>query len=160
MEMMAEMVRRYSEIRTMQVAHLVYVWLSREGKESKAVREKFEEKIDGYSAGKLDHAADVMLCIWEMSNKKDERPASSNPSTSSSIKTVLSGDAGPMGRNIRSALVKSMKEGHLFDRKYWTKRSREGEVEPTYFSSAAIYAELLNFDARKSLIQGDILGVY
>ena len=55
-------VYRYSEIRTLQVGHLLSKWLSGV-EESKAIREKLEEKIDSYGEGKLDHAVDAILCI-------------------------------------------------------------------------------------------------
>lgn len=134
----------------MQVNYLVDVWLSREGEESKAVREKLEEKIDDYGAGKLVHAADAMLCIWEMSNQNDEESATSVLSKSPSTRMTSSATTEFAGCSLESALVRSMKEGHLFDRKFWAKRSREGGIEPIYFSSAAIYAELLGIDEGKS----------
>lgn len=131
----------------MQVNHLLNVCLSG-GEESKAVREGLEEKIDSYGAGKLDHAVDAVLCIWEISNEEKEETDTLSGSLSRSAKTsTISLGAGKFtGCNIRSALIKSIKEGHLLDRKYWAKRSRGG-IEPIYFSSAATCAELLGFDA-------------
>jgi hypothetical protein len=147
---MVKVVHRYNEIRIMQVNYLLDIWLSREGEESEAVRKKLDEKIDSYAAGKLDHAVDAMLCVWETSNKKKEKPATSVLSVSSSTKKKSKDDTEFKGCDILSALVMSMKEGHLLDRKYWAKRSRKGEIEPIYFFSPAISAELLGFDTCKS----------
>lgn len=37
---------------------------------------------------------------------------------------------------VKTALIKSIREGILFDRKYWAKRSKTGDVlKPIYFSS-------------------------
>ena len=138
----------------MQVNHLLSVWLS-EGEESTTVRKKLQEMIDHYAAGGLEHAVDAISCIWEISNEKKESVISNRPgSVSRSI--IVSLDAKEFsGCNIRPALVKSIKEGHLLDRKYWVKRSRKGWIEPIYFSSTATSAELLGFDACESPLHGD-----
>ena len=134
--------------------HLLSVWLS-EGKESTTVRRKLEEKIDSYAAGELDHAVDAMSCIWEISNRKKEPIIPNRPASVSCSTPVPSAATGFSGCNIKPALVKSIKEGHLLDRKYWVKRSREGWIEPIYFSSTATSAELLGFDACESPARGD-----
>ena len=149
-------VHRYSEIRTLQVGHLLSKWLAG-GEESKAIREKLEEKIDSYGQGKLDHAVDAVLCIWDISNQEEE-PAASNLSGSALRLSRTISSAIPMftGCDMQPALVKSIKEGHLLDRKYWTKRSRRG-IEPIYFSSAVISSEILGFDTCESPLYGDAL---
>ena len=154
-------VHRYSEIRTMQVNHLLRIWLSA-GEESKVVRKKLEEKIDSYAAGKLDHAVDTILHIWQISNEQEGEGelVSSNFSGSVSTRSIKpsSSDATRfMGCDIRFALVKSIQEGHLLDRKYWARRSREGGIEPVYFFNAATCAELLSFDTCEPPHHGDSL---
>ncbi|KAF9646320.1 hypothetical protein BDM02DRAFT_253709 [Thelephora ganbajun] len=67
---------RYNEIRTMEVNHLLGVWLSGSEKESKVVREKLEEKIDSYAAGELKHAVDAISSIWEISSKGEQETPS------------------------------------------------------------------------------------
>lgn len=144
----------------MQVNHLLSIWLSG-GEESKAIRDRLEEKIDSYGAGKLDHAVDAILCIWEVSNKEEPAIPDFSRSLSRSARTSTTSISAVRftGCSIRPSLVKSIKEGHLFDRKYWAKKSRGGRIEPIYFSSAATGAELIGFDACESPSHGDACGV-
>lgn len=142
---------------TMQVNHLLETWLYRMGEESKAVRDKLEEKIDSYAAGKLDHAVDAILCIWEKSGYREEELATPLP-VSRLAGRISSSVMKFMGYDIRPALVKSMKEGHLVDRKYWAKRSRDGSIKPIYCSSDVTCAGLFDFDACKSTLYGDYCG--
>lgn len=144
----------------MQVDYLLGAWLSGGEEESKVVRERLEEKLDAYAAGQLGHAVDAVVCIWGASHKGE--PASSGSpdfaSRSAKISTVSLADQKFTGCDIRYSLVKSIKNGNLLDRKYWAKRSREGAIEPIYFSNAVILAELPCFDACKSPHPG-LLGV-
>ena len=143
-------VHRYREIRTIQVNHLLGVWLSGDEKESKAVREGLDEKISAYAAGELEHAVDAMLSIWETSSKEGPAPSIPAPSvpapsvlvtpstSSSSLPRPPSGIVRPefKGYNIRTSLIKSIKEGSLLDRKYWARQSREGKIVPVYFPNS------------------------
>lgn len=135
---------RYNQIRTIQVNHLLNVWLSGDEKRSRAVREELEKKIDSYAAGELEHAVDAMSSIWEISNK--EGPVSSvpvqHPDEAWFPFWFSRGYWDHKEDEIRPLLIKSIKEGHLFDRKYWGRRSRGGGIEPIYFSDAVIRAEL------------------
>ena len=58
------------------------------------------------------------------------------------------------GCDMRPLLIKSMKEGYLLDRKYWARRSREGGIEPIYFSGAVAGAELPRKHSSESLDPG------
>ena len=136
----------------MQVKRLLDVWLSGNQEESRAVRKGLEEKIDSYAAGELEHAAETFSCMWEAST--EEGPAFSDSSSlldfgfsSRRTSEIPVGVAKFAGYDMRLPLIKSIKEGYLLDRMYWVKRSREGEVEPIYFSSAIVWA---NLDGGKS----------
>ena len=130
-------IHRNSEIRAIQVNHLLGVWLYGDEKESKAVREGLDEKINAYAAGELEHAVDAMLSIWETSNKEGPAPSiPAAPSTSSlTLPRPSSGLVRPQfyGYNMRTPLIKSIQEGSLLDRKYWARQSREGKIVPVYF---------------------------
>ena len=122
-------VRRYDEIRTVQVTHLVSVWLSG-GEESKALHSRLDEKIDSYAAGELEHAAEAVSSIWDLSRNKEAL---------SSIPEVARGflsSTQPEQRVMRASLVRSIQRGPLLHRKYWARRSRGGDICPVYFPSA------------------------
>lgn len=147
---------RYSEIRTMQVNHLLNIWLSGSEKHSKAVREGLEQKIDDYAAGELDHAVDAMSSIWEISNEEGTIPFATAP-PSGGPKGFLWGfpDFFELpGCKIQHLLIKSIKEGYFLDRKYWARRSREGGIEPVYFSVAVVRMESLCLGSSELLHAG------
>ena len=142
-------VPRYSEIMTIQVNHLLGLWLSGDEKESKTVREKLDEKIDNYAAGKLEHAVDAMLSIWEISNKEGATPSISVAPPKWRRRSLFT--TPPFaGCDMRASLVKSIREASLFDRKYWARRSREGRIEPVYFPSTVPETKLQGLDACES----------
>ena len=124
--------------------HLLNVWLSGSVEESKAVRQGLEEKIDSYAAGELRHAADAISCIWEISNKED--PVLPGPSSSAlhsdKSPSILTGVTEFTGCSMRLPLIRSIKEGSLFDRKYWARKSRQGLIGPIYFCSTVVWADL------------------
>jgi len=150
-------IRRYSEIRTIQVNHLLGLWLSGNEKVSKAIREKLDEKIECYAAGKLDHAVDAILSIWEISNKEEVAPSPSvaPPNTSWFGSLFRFNVPDFAGYDMRPSLVKSIQEASLLDRKYWARRSRGGKIEPVYFPSTVPETELRGLDACESPRSGD-----
>ena len=133
-------VRRYDEIRTVQVTHLVSVWLSG-GEESKALHGKLDEKIDNYAAGELEHAAEAVSSIWDLSRKKEALSSISGAAWGSSHKNSglfggLLSSTQREQRVMRASLVRSIQKGPLLHRKYWARRSRGGNICPVYFPSA------------------------
>jgi len=133
-------VRRYDEIRTVQVTHLVSVWLSG-GEESEALHRNLDEKIDNYAAGKLGHAVEAVSSIWDLSRKKETLPSISRGIRGASHKTTgipwgLFSPTRPKKGVMRASLVESIQRGPLLYRKYWARRSRGGTICPIYFPSA------------------------
>jgi len=129
-------VQRYDEIRTVQVARLVSVWLSGGG-ESAALHKKLDEKIDSYASGELEHAVEAISAIWDLSRKKGALP--STPRVDQRVSRKVSrgewGEWGPMQREryMRTSLVESIQGRSLLHRKYWARRSRGGVICPIYF---------------------------
>ena len=74
---------RYDEVRTAQVDHLASVRFGVDEKITKNLCEKIDEKVDAYANGDLDHAAETMSLLWEVS-KKDRHivPATQTVGTS------------------------------------------------------------------------------
>jgi len=56
---------------------------------------------------------------------------------------------------MRRPLIKSIQKGYLLDQKYWARRSREGTIEPVYFSSAIAKNELSRLDGLLRHLGGD-----
>lgn len=125
---------RYDEIRSIQVIHLLSIWLSGGGEESKLLHKKLDEKIDNYAAGELDHAAGAISSIWDLARKNEALP-----SVPKSHKEFWQGPK--VGRpksggwGMRTSLIRSMQEGSLLDRKYWVRRSRGGSMGSVYLPS-------------------------
>lgn len=161
--------RRYSEVRTAQVNHLLSALSSGSEEESKTIREKLEQKIDCYSAGGLDHAVDVISSVWEASNKERSTTGGTEGTSPPSvpplsplcswISAITSNVTTFDGCDMRLQLIKSIREGYLFDRRYWARRSREGVIEPIYFSEDVIRAELTCLDGCKLLRSGSCQSV-
>lgn len=123
--------------------HLLGVWLSGNKEESKAVRKKLDEKIDSYAAGELEHAVDAISSIWEISISNKEGPAPAGaPPLRDPLSWLAFFSTRSTGDDMRHPLIKSIQEGYLLDQKYWARRSREGAIEPVYFSSAIAENEL------------------
>ena len=131
--------------------HLLNSWLSGSEEGSGAIRKELEQKMDSYAAGKLEHAVDVVSSIWEMSNKEGTIPSVPElPSDRPQVSPPQPNDFWNFAETRRS-LIKSINEGHLFNRKYWARRSQGGAIEPIYFFDAVIRAELLRFNPSESL---------
>ena len=116
---------RYDEIRTVQVNHLVSIWLSGGEQESKELHKKLDEKIDSYGAGELEHAAKAISSIWDSSRRYEAPPSIPKDHEDPHV-------PGPEGWGLRTSLVKSMRGESLLHRKYWARRSREGRIGLVY----------------------------
>ena len=111
----------------MQVTHLLSVWLAG-GEESKALQMKLDEKIDNFAAGELEHAAEAISSIWDLSRGNQSFPSIPRVHWGSFIST-------PQERSMRTSLINSVQGGSLFHRKYWARKSRGGSICPVYFPS-------------------------
>jgi len=144
---------RYDEIRTVQVNHLVSVWLSGGEQESKELHKKLDEKIDSYGAGELEHAAEAISSIWDLSRRyeappsvpKDrEDPRVPGPGGWGLRTSLVNSMQGGWG--LRTSLVKSMQGGSLLHRKYWARRSRGGRMGLVYLPTTGLGPTLSQVD--------------
>ena len=158
-----DMGHRYSEVRTMEVNYLSSIISSGSEEGTKTIREKLDQKIDSYASGKLDHATDVISLILEkkagelgravevMTSTAGNLGQPQNPSFIPSYPqrgSALPG-ASLWGWDMRSPLIKSIREGYLLDRRYWARRTRGGEIEPIYFSDSVSRVGLPALDTRE-----------
>jgi len=131
-------VRRYDEIRSMQVIHLLSVFLSGGEEESKTLHKKLDKKISSYAAGELEHAAEAIISIYILP-RKDE-PLPSFPRNEPCA-------PAPQGWNARTPLIESIQGGSLLHRKYWARRSRRGSISPIYFPNVVSNSTFSEVDA-------------
>ena len=141
---------RYAEIKDLYVGQLAHVWVT---DSSETTRANVEKKIDSYVEGDLQHATEMLSALWKIANKDESITAPSNPvsnvNPSFSIvflvlfRGFLTLDNQP--RQVKNpahwaavytALIKSIRTGFFFDRKYWARHLKTGDVlKPVYFSS-------------------------
>ena len=122
----------------MEVIHLLSIWLSGSGEESKAIRKKLDEKIDSYAAGELEHAEEAISSIWDLARKKEPLPPIPKGERESPKPTPETG--------VQVSLINSMSRGSLLNRKYWARRSRGGSMRPIYFPSIISSSTLSQVD--------------
>lgn len=137
----------YDEIRNMYIDQLVSVWM--EGLTADTIRASVRKKIGSFVEGSLEHATGVLLALWEIANNDDDikapskaSPSNPEPATPSfqcrltsqeKVAWVVNHTRWP---SVKVALIKSIRKGVLFDRKYWVRHSKTGDIlKPIYFSS-------------------------
>jgi hypothetical protein len=141
---------RYDEIRSLYITQLASVWINSSTTET--TRASFDTKIDYFSRGELEHAAEMLSTLWGIINKDGEIKAPSNisPAVSLSWSCLLPCCSGMLTPHdqiaqvispahwaaVKIALIKSIGKGVFFDRKYWARNSKPGGVlKPVYLSS-------------------------
>jgi hypothetical protein len=128
---------------------LASVWM--EDLTTEATRISINKKIDSFVEGDLEHATEILSALWEIANNDDDIKApSKKPTVVSQVRFFFSVVHGSTySRNqatkvtsparwdsVKIALIKSMRTGVFFDRKYWARYSKSGDVlKPVYFSS-------------------------
>ncbi|KAF9785422.1 hypothetical protein BJ322DRAFT_829530 [Thelephora terrestris] len=138
---------RHDEIRNLYIQQLAYKWM--EDSTTKATHSSVKEKINSFVKGDLERATEVLYELLEIASKDEELLAPTN--TSPVIVRAVSHDNWTP---VRTALIKSIREGVFFDRKYWARHYKAGDVlEPIYFSSACMggNVQLLNKCTSKSI---------
>jgi hypothetical protein len=119
-----------------------------EGK-TEAIRTGVEKKIDRFSEGDLGHATEVITALWKVAHKDGGVTAPSSAPCAVSLPSSLCHKAMLTENNqtavrtspahwvaVKTALIKSIRRGIFFDRKYWARYSKAGDIlKPVYFSS-------------------------
>ena len=130
---------------------------------AEATRVGVEKKIDSFAEGGLGHATGILSGLWEIANKDGDIKAPSNPSlaaspppqrhtgmlTSHAKATQVANPAHWL--YVKTALIKSIRKGVFFDRKYWARYSKTGDVlKPVYFSSIIMGDKVQQLNNRTS----------
>ena len=141
----------------MQVEHLAFSRFGVDEETTEILYKEIDEKVDAYTNGNLEHAAEVTSLLWKFSRKRtpiplvSESPVSVSPPTSSRRQPWWP-DAFASVSRIKTALIKSIREGVFADRKYWAWYSRSGRgLRPVYLSSIMVSWRLPDIETRKWL---------
>ena len=120
---------------------------------TETIRANFEKKIDSFVEGDLEHATEMLCALWKTANKdgnigapsttqSNVRPFLFSPSPCCPRVLISVNQPAPVTspahwNSVKTALVKSIRTGVFFDRKYWARHSNTGDaLRPVYFSSA------------------------
>jgi hypothetical protein len=141
---------RYVEIRDLYVDQLAHAWVT---DSTEATRTNVEKKIDSFVEGGLEHATEMLTSLWKTANKDGKVAAPSNavPAVSLSFPRSAHGflTLGNQPKQVNSpahwtcvktALIQSIRTGVFFDRKYWARHLKTGDVlKPIYFSNIIMF---------------------
>ena len=164
--MYADKGRRYDEIRSLYVGQLAYTWAT---DSTEATRTSIEKKIDRFIEGDLEHAVEALFALLEIPAKSRYISAPSNTSPApavspSRISVFLSYAELLVLHNqitqvkspahwdpVKTALIISIRNGVFFDRKYWARHSKGGDLlKPVYFSSTIMSDKAQQLKSRTS----------
>ena len=137
------------------------------GDSADATRVRVEKKIDSFVEGDLEHATEMFSALWKIANKDGNitAPSNSSPAVSSLFACILPSatwGAHPHYQavqvtspahwpSVKTALIKSIRTGAFFDRKYWARHLKTGDVlKPVYFSSTIMDDKSHQLNKRKS----------
>jgi len=111
-----------------------------------------DKKIDSFVGDGLNHATGILSALWEIANDDSiiiRTPASSSSPVSRfhfclllrsirecSLHQTMQISSPAHWTYVKTALIKSIRKGVFFDRKYWARHLKTGDVlKPVYFSS-------------------------
>ena len=131
---------RYEDIKMACISHLVSA-LQNDTAE-KTTWTRLCEIIESHFKGDLQHVTDTLSLLWETISNDDERKTATSSSDAHSSASVY--NYSPWSSAIlQAAIVKSIREGVFFDRKYWARYSKRGNLlKIIYFSSMFTGGEL------------------
>ena len=146
--------RRYDEVRNLYIQQLAFAWL--EDSTAGATRASVDKQIGIFAQGELAHGGEVVFELFKIANGDDDvpSPASISSAVSSSQFYFLPGlilstrshhqatnptRSPTRWASVKVALVRSIRKGIFFDKKYWARHSKAGDVlKPVYFLSTVM----------------------
>ncbi|KAF9642138.1 hypothetical protein BDM02DRAFT_3264568 [Thelephora ganbajun] len=99
-----------------------------EGPTTEITRLSVDVRIDSFARGHLEHATEMLSALWDIASNDDKDITA--PSTAVQVTSPAHCDS------VKTALIKSIRKGIFFDRKYWARHLKVGDaLKPVYFSS-------------------------
>jgi hypothetical protein len=137
------------------------------GDSTDATRVRVEKKIDSFVEGDLEHATEMLSALWKIANKDGSITGPSNTSPVVNLSFVfplpvlsevltrrdqaVQASSPAHWPSVKTALIKSIRTGVFFDRRYWARHLKTGDVlKPVYFSSAIMNDKAHQLNKRKS----------
>ena len=115
---------------------------------------RIDKKIESFVEEGLKHATETLSALWEIANKGGDAKAPEktlyavslflfSPPPRAIILTSHHQTTWARSHehlsSVNTALIKSIRKGVFFDRKYWSRHSKAGDVlKPVYFSSTVM----------------------
>ncbi|KAF9785420.1 hypothetical protein BJ322DRAFT_1193974 [Thelephora terrestris] len=145
-ESFSKFASQYDEIRNLYIERLAFDWMGDSTAEH--TRARVKTKIKNFAKGDLEHATEMLSGLWEIANRDEGVGARSfslsYPVESADDVYLAEGQYSP---SVNEALIKSIRRGVFFDRMYWARKSKAGDMlKPIYFSSTTM-------DARTQLLK-------
>ena len=166
-------------MRNLYVNQLASDWV--EDSTTEITRISVEKKIDSFGKGDLEYATEILSALWEIANKDgDIKAPSSTPAIAKAPPSgppIVSRPGSVYSQrftgvltlciqfppvpthwaSVKIALIKSIRNGVLFDRKYWARHSKTGDVfKPVYFSSIVMGDKAQELTSRTSRASYDL----
>ena len=128
-------------------------------------RVSVEERMDSFAEGELEHADEIISALWEIASKDGDAqlPEGTSPTVSPfrfyarHLVVLTSRHQLPQVTSpahwatVKTALIKSVRIGVFFDRKYWARHFKAGDVlKPVYFSSTVMADKSQQLKKRES----------
>ena len=151
-------------MKNLYVNQLATVWINDSTAET--IRASFDQKIISFVHGGLEHATEMLSELWEIMNEDGDiiAPSNTSPGVSlfrsyllpccarmlTSYGQTIQVTSPTHWASVKVALIKSIREGVFFDRKYWARHSKAGGIlKPVYFSSIIMgdKVQQLNYSA-------------
>ena len=141
---------RHDEVRKVYVEQLARVWIE---DPTETISASIDRKIESFIEEGLKHATETLSALWEIANRDGgvRAPAAIVWTVSlfrfyprhvvilTSRHQNTQTTSPEHWSSVNTALIKSIRKGVFFDRKYWARHSRAGDVlKPVYFSSAIV----------------------
>ena len=144
-------------MRKLYVEQLAHVWME---DPTETTSTRIDKKIESFVEEGLKHATETLSALWEIANKDCDVKAPTKAPTKTPAKTLSAVSlflypspprpiiptldhqttqvTSPEHlSSVNTALIKSIRKGVFFDRKYWARHSKAGDaLKPVYFSSA------------------------
>lgn len=129
-ETFCRFISQYDELKSIYSQQLAYTLAEHP---SEGFLTNMGGKIESFIKGDIGHATEVVSALWVVLNSDEVIKTPNTPPLATQGKSPSNWGA------VRLALVKSIRTGIFFDRKYWARRSSNGDVlVPIYFSSTVM----------------------
>ena len=156
---------RHDEIRDIYIKQLAFTWI--EDSTTGVTCASVKKKIEDLAGEEFEHATEIGFALLKIANEDGDviSPADASSAVSLTKFCLLLGLmlSAPTPQyqipvkcpahwaSVKAALVRSIHAGIFFDKKYWARHSKAGDVlKPVYFSSIIMSDKTQQLNKRTS----------